>query len=49
MVNRWASEYCARCGNRWSQDWEDHPECPRCGYPFTDEEDEEKQEDESAD
>lgn len=45
-MRRYAREYCYWCGHTWVQDWEDEPECPRCGYPeIPDEREEEIDED----
>jgi ssDNA-binding Zn-finger/Zn-ribbon topoisomerase 1 len=38
-MGRTSNETCPRCGNEWSQDWECEIECPRCGWPFDDEQD----------
>lgn len=45
MTGRWVTDYCSRCNHSWSQDYEEPPECPRCGWPFEDIYTEEEDED----
>lgn len=37
-MSRRQSNNCPLCGNSWTQDWEDPDECPKCGWPYVDEE-----------
>ena len=47
MPPRRVTNRCPDCGERWTQDWEDPDECPRCGWPYSDDSDDESKDEDT--